>query len=128
LIRDSETFSAVLPPNGQGGKIFQGYLRVPSSVGVVAWQRIDMPSSRRILRGYTAEEVVSARVNLVPHFASGGSSLYESVLNIVNPTGTSVTLELKARDDLGRVIGESLRQTLGPGQVLRGNILSLFRV
>src|SRR5262245_59480046 len=37
----SEAFASFIPGNGAGGRTFQGYVRLTSDVGIVAWQRID---------------------------------------------------------------------------------------
>src|SRR4030095_5305904 len=43
IFRVSEAFSSFIPGNSVGGRTFQGYLRLNSDVGIVAWQRIDTP-------------------------------------------------------------------------------------
>ena len=48
--RISELFREVLPNNSQGGKKFEGYLLLSADVPISAWQRIDTPLTRSLLR------------------------------------------------------------------------------
>lgn len=50
-VRVSEAFRDFMPDNGAGGRSFQGYLRLTSSVGVAAWQMVETPLVRSILGG-----------------------------------------------------------------------------
>ena len=124
----SESFRDVLPANSYGGRTFKGYMKVSSDVALAGWLRIDTPLSRRLLRGRAVEEIVAARIAMVSHFASGGASLYHSVLNLINAGDAAVVLEISAQDNRGGKIGESIRLTLGPGQGIREDVLNLFRV
>ncbi len=124
-LRVSEAFRDLLPANGVGGRTFRGYMKVSSDVGLAGWLRIDTPLSRSLLRGRGAEEIVAARLVLASHFAFGGSTLYHSELNFVNAGAAAVTLDLMAQIDNSRF---STRRTLGPGQVLREDVPSLFGI
>ncbi len=124
-LRVSEAFRDVLPANGVGGRTFRGYMKISSDVGLAAWLRIDTPLSRSLLRGPGAEEILSARLAVASHFAFGSSALYHSELNFVNTGASTVTLDLAAQIDNSRF---SARRTLGPGQGLREDVISLFGV
>ncbi len=126
-LRVSESFHETLPPNSVGGRTFRGYMRVSSDEALSGWLRIDTPLSRVFLRGSGVEEIVPARFAMASHFASGGPALYRSELNFINAGDSGVTLELTAQDDRGGKLG-SVRRTLGPGQGLREDVLSLFRM
>src|SRR5205085_7508543 len=112
----SVLFADILPDNRPvGGKVFEGYVRLNSNVPIAAWERIVTPLSRKLLRGRTVEEIRSTTLAVVPHFAVGG--IYQSVLNLINPTGAALTLDVSAVDDRGNTIGQSVLMTLSPGQV-----------
>jgi len=49
-VRISELFAASLPNNNVAGKTYDGSVRLSSDVPVSAWQRIDMPLARNMLR------------------------------------------------------------------------------
>jgi hypothetical protein len=127
VLRVSESFATVLPPNGAGGRIFRGYLRISSDERLAGWLQIDTPLSRRLLRGRAAEEIVPARLALVSHFAFGSPALYHSALNFINAGDSAITLELAAQDNLGKKLGTA-RRTLKPGQGFREDVLSLFPI
>lgn len=127
-IRVSESFRDVLPENGVGGRRFDGYAKAVADVGLAAWLRVDTPLSLRVLRGRVPDEMSSASLAIAGHFASGGASLYRSTLNLINAGDSPAKLELLAQDDRGRVIGNSAYLTLDPGQGIREDVLSLFRV
>jgi hypothetical protein len=122
----SEAFRDVLPDNRLGGRVFEGYLRLDANVPIAAWERIETALSRKLARGRSLEEIRPTALALVPHFAIGAE--YESILNLVNPTGGSLNLELTAVDDRGNVIGETARLTLAAGQVQRSSVGALFRI
>jgi hypothetical protein len=122
----SEAFRDVLPDNRLGGRVFQGYLRLNSTVPVAAWGRIETPLSRKLARGRAVEEIRATALAVIPHFAIGAQ--YESILNLVNPNTSSLVLEVEARDPGGNVIGEVARVTLPAGQVRRTSMRELFRI
>jgi len=123
----SVLFADILPDNRPvGGKVFEGYVRLNSNVPIAAWERIVTPLSRKLLRGRTVEEIRSTTLAVVPHFAVGG--IYQSVLNLINPTGAALTLQLSGVDDGGNTLGQSVRMTLSPGQVLRSSVVDLFQI
>ncbi len=126
--RVSESFRDALPPNQAGGKTFRGYMKVSSGSGLAGWLQIETPLSRCLLRGSGIEELVHERQALASQFAFGSSALYRSELNLVNVGSTSVMLDILAEDDSGRNIGQTVRRTLGPGQAMREDVLSLFKV
>lgn len=127
ILRVAESFAAVLPPNGAGGRTFRGYLEISSDKRLAGWLQIDTPLSRRLLRGRAAEEIVPARLALVSHFAFGSPALYRSTLNFINAGDSAITLELAAQDDRGKKLGTA-RRTLKPGQGFREDVLSLFPI
>jgi hypothetical protein len=122
----SEAFRDFLPDNRLNGKVFQGYVRLTSNVPIAAWARIETPLSRKLARGRVLEEIRSTPVVLIPHFATGAE--YQSILNVVNPTSASINLDLEAVDDRGIVVGQTARQTLAAGQVLRAAVADIFRI
>ena len=122
----SEAFRDVLPDNRLGGKAFQGYVRLSSTEPIAAWARGETPLSRKLGRGWTAEEVRPTTLAIVPHFAIGAA--YESILNLVNPTAGTLALDLEARDDRGNVMGKPVRVILAPGQVQRSSVIELFAI
>ncbi len=124
----SQAFRDVLPTNSAGGRTFRGHMRVSSDAGLAGWLRIDMPLSRRLVRGLGADEVAPVRLLMASHFASGGSSLYRTELDLINAGSTPLTLELTAEDNRGGRIGEVIQRTLNPGQGIREDVISLFRV
>jgi hypothetical protein len=113
----SQAFANAIFDNAAGGKQFEGYIRLDSNVAVAAWERIETPLSWSALRGRAAEEIQSTTLALAPHFAVGGE--YSSVLNLMNPTGAPLSLELTAVDNNGRSIGTPINVTLAPGQLRR---------
>ncbi len=125
-VRVSELFSAVIPANNAGGKTFEGYIRLVSDAPIAAWERIDTPLSRSVLRGRGVEEIQTMPIAVLPHFAFGGN--YGSFVNIVNPGSNTLSLVLSAVDDRGRDIGEVIRFSLGAGEVRRASVGELFRV
>jgi hypothetical protein len=124
----SEAFRNALPANNVGGRAFAGYMRVSSDAGLSGWLRIDTPLSRRLLRGRGAEEIVPSPLLMASHFASGSASLYRSGLNCINAGNGPVTIELVAQDNRGGSVGQAVRRTLNPGEAIRDDVLSLFRV
>jgi hypothetical protein len=124
----SEAFASFIPGNGAGGRTFQGYVRLTSDVGIVAWQRIDTPLSQSLLRGKGANEIRSTTVAMIPHFAFGGQSNYNSSINLINPTDAPIRLELSALDDRGNIMGETAKISLAAGEVKRAFVGELFRV
>jgi hypothetical protein len=122
----SEAFRDVLPDNRLGGRAFQGYMRLNSSVPIAAWARIETPLSRKLARGRGLEEIRPRTLVVIPHFAIGAQ--YRSILNLVNPTSDPSNLELEAVDDRGNVIGQTARLTLAAGGVLRSGIAEVFRI
>lgn len=127
-IRVSQSFRDVLPENGVGGRRFDGYAKAVADVGLAAWLRVDTPLSLRVLRGRAPDETGPTSLAIAGHFASGGASLYRSTLNLINAGDGPARLELLAQDDRGRAIGDSTYLTLDPGQGIREDVLSLFRV
>ncbi len=125
-LRVSEAFRDFMPDNGVGGRTFEGYLRLRSTLGISAWQRVETPLVHTVLRGRGLEELDSSGVVLAPYFVFGG--LYRSTLNLINPSAESVSLELVAENGNGGTIGETVQRTLGPGEVLRSDVEALFRV
>ncbi len=125
-VRISESFRDLLPPNGLGGRRFDGYLKVVSDAGLAGWLRVETPLSSRILRGRTPEETGPAAVIIAGHFASGGTSLYHSTLNLINAGDVPAELEVLAQDDRGRMIGSSTRLTLHPDRGIRDDVMNLF--
>lgn len=63
---------------------------------------------------------------MAPYFVFGGA--YRSTLNLINPTEESVAIQLIAEDGSGRAIGESVEQTLVPGEGIRSGIQELFEI
>ena len=122
----SEAFRDVLPDNRLGGRVFEGYMRLNSSVPIAAWARIETPLSRKLARGRTLEEIRPTPLAVIAHFAHGAA--YQSILNIVNPTSAPLNLELEAVDERGNALGQAARLTLAAGQVLRSGIAEVFRI
>ena len=105
------------------------YTEVVSARKIPLTSPIQERSNRRILRGYAAPEILSARTYLAPHVAFGGNEFLESVLNIVNPTDTSVNLDMDLRlGDGATMSGRSIRRTLLPGEALREPVATLFEI
>jgi hypothetical protein len=127
-IRLSEAFRELLPAGNAGGRRFDGYARIVADTGIAVWCRIDTPVSMRLLRGRSRAEMQTTESAIGNHFASGGASLYRSTLNLVNPGDSTARLELVAMDDRGQIIGSKAELSLNPGQGIREDILSLFRV
>ena len=125
-LRVSDAFGDFMPDNGVGGRTFEGYLRLRSTLGIAAWQRVETPLVHTVLRGRGLEELDSSGVVLAPYFVFGGG--YRSTLNLINPSAESVSLELIAEDGRGGTLGETIQRTLGPGEVLRSDVQALFRV
>jgi hypothetical protein len=128
MILVSEAFRDVLPPNQMGGRRFRGHMKVTSDFDLAGWLQVETPLSRRLLRGCSMQEIVPERLAMVSHFAFGSPALYRSELNLINAGGSSVTLDMVAQDDRGLRIGEAAHRTLEPGQALREDVLTLFRV
>jgi len=125
--RISELFAAVLPNNSLGGKTFEGYARLSADVLISVWQRIDTPLSRSMVRGISIPSQTSSAV--LPHFVIGGGFGFDSILNIVNPGPVGAnSLELRAFDDLGNAIGETVRLTLRNGEGRRVSVAELFKI
>ncbi len=127
-LRLSESFRDVLPPNHAGGRTFRGYMRVTSESSLAAWLQIETPLSRKSLRGFGTEEIAPEREVFASHFVFGGPALYHSELNLINAGNASVTLDMVAQDDRGMSVGQQARRTLAPGQAIREDVLSLFKV
>jgi hypothetical protein len=87
----SEAFRDVLPDNRLGGKAFQGYVRLSSTEPIAAWSRGETPLSRKLGRGWTAEEVRPTTLAIVRISPFGAA--YESILNLVNPTAGTLALD-----------------------------------
>jgi hypothetical protein len=124
--RMSELYRDVLPNNSLGGKKFDGYLRLSADVPISAWQRIDTPLSRSMLRGRSLPSELSNAI--IPHFVTGGENLYESIVNLVNPGPASSVFELRAIDDRGNSLGEVVQMTLRAGEAKRMSVGALFRI
>jgi hypothetical protein len=125
ILRISESFRDVLPPNSAGGRTFHGYMKVSSDLGLAGWLQIEAPLSRRLLRGRGEEEIVPAPLAIVSHFAFGSAALYRSELNFINAGDSTATLDLVAHVDRGRF---AVRRTLSPGQGFREDVLGLFGI
>jgi len=123
-LKVSETFRDVLPDNGAGGRSFEGYLRLSSGDGVVAWQRVETPLFSNVLDAQAVGETTD--LYLAPFFVFGGG--YRSTLNLVNPTEETLTVELMAEDGSGSFVGEVVRRTLGPGEGIRSDVQDWFGV
>ena len=126
VVRASEVFQTLLPANNLGGKTFYGYVRLSSPLSVAAWQRIETPLSRSLLRGKYPEEIAATNLATIPHFVTGPA--YVSFLNILNPGPTPLALELTALDDRGRRLVDAVQVTLAPGESRRESVLGFFRV
>jgi hypothetical protein len=126
LDRISDLFREALPNNGVGGKTFEGYARLSSDVPVSAWQRIETPLSRNMLRAVAVASDTSNAV--IPHFAFGGGVGYNSILNIVNTGPGASPLELRAFNDQGTRIGDTVTLTLRPGEGKRAPVAELFQI
>jgi hypothetical protein len=124
--RVSESFASFLPNNSAGGKNFQGYIRLKSTVDVAAWQRVETPLALSVLRGTGAQEMSPTRLGLIPHFAFSGD--LGSSIDLINPSTSPVNLELSAHNDQGIAIGETRKLTLGPGEAKRSPVGGFFRV
>jgi len=124
--RISELFRDALPNNSVGGKTFEGYARLSSDVPISAWQRIDTPLSRNMLRAVSVPADTSNAV--IPHFVFGGGVFYDSILNIVNVGPGSSPLELKMFIDKGSTIGDTVQLTLRPGEGRRVPVSELFKI
>jgi len=124
--RISELFRDALPNNSVGGKSFDGYARLSSDVPISAWQRIDTPLSRNMLRAISPPPDTSNAVS--PHFAFGGGVGYNSILNLVNVGPGSSPLELQVFNDQGNRLGDSVQLTLRPGEGRRASVADLFQI
>ena len=122
----SDVFRDFMPDNGVGGRSFQGYLRLRSTLGIAAWGRVETPLFRTTQMARSVTEVETSTTVLAPYFVFGGG--YRAVLNVVNPTDQAVSLELVAEDGRGGTIGETANVTLAPGQGLRSGVQELFGV
>lgn len=125
-LRVSDVFRNVLPNNSLGGKTFEGSVRLKSDVAVAAWQRIEKPMSKSVLRGRSTGEVSGTSLAVIPHFVFGGN--YDSTLNILNPGSVPQTLELTALDNTGRRMGDVVRVTLAAGESRRSSVPGFFRM
>jgi len=125
-VRVSEIFQSSLPNNNLGGKTFSGYVQLESNTPIAAWQRIETPLSRSLLRGRTLEESQLTSSATIPHFAFGGG--YDSVINLINMSSTTLTLEVTAHDDKGQRLGDAVQVTLIPGVALRASVPEFFRI
>jgi hypothetical protein len=126
IFRVSDTFSAFLPNNGAGGKTFQGYVRLNSDVGIVAWQRVDTPLAQSLLKGKGSNEIRPTTLAMIPHFAFSGE--YGTFLNVLNPTGSPLNLVLSAMDDRGHILGEVNNLNLAPDQAIRSSVGEFFHI
>ena len=124
--RISDLFRDALPNNNAGGKTFEGYARLSSDVPISAWQRVDTPLSRNLLRAVSLPADTSNAV--IPHFAFGGNVFYNSILNIVNVGPGSSALELRVFNDQGISIGDTVQLTLRPGEGRRTSVAGLFQI
>jgi hypothetical protein len=126
VARVSEIFQSSLPNNNLGGKTFSGYVHLESSTPIAAWQRIETPLSRSLLRGRTLEEPQLTSEATIPHFAFGGG--YDSFINLVNMPSTPLSIEITAHDDKGQRLGDAVKIALIPGMALRASVPDLFRI
>ena len=126
IVRVSEIFQSSLPNNNFGGKTFSGYVNLESNTPIAAWQQIETPLSKNLLRARTLEEPLLTSTATVPHFALGGG--YDSVINLINMSVTPLTLEVTARNDKGERIGDAVQITLIPGVAVRASIPEFFRI
>ncbi len=104
---------------------FEGYVSLSSNVPISAWQRVDTPLSRSMLRGISTPANFSGTV--IPHFVFGGEN-YNSVVNLVNPGSTTTGIELRAVADNGATLGEAVQITLRAGEGRRMSVAEMFRV
>jgi len=125
-VRISELFAASLPNNNVAGKTYDGSVRLSSDVPVSAWQRIDMPLARNMLRAVPVPSSLSRAV--IPHFVLGGAMGYQSVVNLVNLASTENVVELQAISDQRAIIGAPARITLRPGERRRSTVDELFSI
>ena len=122
----SEVFGDFLPDNGVGGRTFNGYLRLTSSLNITAWQMVETPLFRRILAAQTVPDPETTGPVLAPFFAFGAG--YQSTLNLVNTSGTSLTLELTPEDGRGGTLAPVVLRTLAPGEALIEDVQTLFGI
>ena len=117
--------SSITPESlpGISGDIWRMKYRFSGSPEVAADKSVT-DSWRRVARALATAE--TDRPTLAPFFVSGGG--YRSNLNLLNGSQDPWFIRVEARAGDGSVIGEILRQTLGPGEALRGDVLSLFGV
>lgn len=71
---------------------------------ISAWERIDTPLARSLLRGRSLPSDLSNAI--IPHFVIGSGNFYESAVNLVNPGPVGSAFELRAFDDRGNNLGE----------------------
>src|SRR5262245_31188895 len=126
IFRVSEAFSSFIRDNGVGGRTFQGYLRLNSDVGIVAWQRIETPLAQSLLKGKGSDEIGTTSMAMIPHFALSG--VYQSVLNLLNPTGSPINLVVSAHDERGNVLGDPVNVRLALGEGKRSPVGEFFRM
>ena len=126
VVQVSVVFSEHMPDNGVGGRTFEGYIRLTSDVPVAAWQRMDTPLLRTVVRGHSIDELDSSGEVIAPYFVFGGG--YRSVFNLVNPSDETITLDLTAQDANGDPIGDPVARTLLPGEAIRSDVEQLFNV
>ncbi len=126
FLRVSEAFADFMPDNGVGGRTFEGYIRVTSDVPIAAWQRVDTPLLREVVRGHSLDELDSSGEVLAPYFVFGGR--YRSVFNLINPSDDTITVLLTAQDGNGDTVGDPLERTLAPGEAIRSDVQQLFGV
>ena len=126
FLRVSQVFAEFMPDNGVGGRTFAGYIRVTSDVPIAAWQRVDTPLLRTVVRGHSVDELDSSGEVLAPYFVFGGG--YRSVFNLINPSDGTITVRLTAEDANGDTVGGPLERTLAPGEAIRSDVQDLFGV
>ena len=126
FLRVSQAFAEFMPDNGVGGRTLEGYIRVTSDVPIAAWQRVDTPLLRTVVRGHSVDELDSSGEVLAPYFVFGGG--YRSVFNLINPSDDTITVQLTAEDANGDPIGDPVERTLAPGEAIRSDVQDLFSV
>jgi len=122
----SEVFREFLPDNGVGGRTFNGYLLLTSSLNFTAWQMVETPLLRRIFAAQPVPDPATSGPVLAPFFAFGAG--YQSTLNLINTSGTSLTLELTAEDGRGGNLAPVVLRMLAPGEALIEDVGTLFGI
>lgn len=105
---------------------FDGYASIRSSGPVAAWQEIETPLARTTLAAVDPSTFHRQTQLTSPFFAIGGG--YESTVTLTNTALTAVTVELFARDEGGRPIGETARLTLQAGETKAADVATILRV